>query len=63
MAGRQGMQVHAQIWRSHNLKPHRVKTFKLSRDPFLEKLSDVVGLYLNPPQEAIVLCREEPNKP
>src|SRR5208282_5490349 len=36
------------IWRSHNLKPHRVKTFKLSRDlHFLEKLTDVVGLYLN----------------
>ncbi len=48
------------IWRSHNLKPHRVKTFKLSRDPkFLEKLTDVVGLYLNPPQQAIVLCVEE----
>ncbi len=45
------------IWRSHNLKPHRVKTFKLSRDPqFLEKLTDVVGLYLNPPEQAIVLC-------
>ena len=39
------------IWRSHNLKPHRVKTFKLSRDPhFLQKLTDVVGLYLNPPE-------------
>ena len=37
------------IWRSHNLKPHRVKTFKLSRDPhFLQKLTDVVGLYLKP---------------
>src|SRR5207302_10658236 len=37
------------IWRSHNLKPHRVKKFKLSRDAkFLEKLTDVVGLYLNP---------------
>lgn len=48
------------IWRSHNLKPHRVKTFKLSRDPkFLEKLTDVVGLYLNPPQQAIVLCVDE----
>ena len=41
------------IWRSHNLKPHRVKSFKLSRDVrFLEKLNDVVGLYLNPPQQA-----------
>ena len=37
------------IWRSHNLRPHRSKTFQLSRDPkFLEKLTDVVGLYLNP---------------
>ncbi len=48
------------IWRSHNLKPHRVKHFKLSRDPrFLEKLTDVVGLYLNPPQQAMVLCVDE----
>jgi len=48
------------IWRSHNLKPHRVKRFKLSRDSkFLEKLTDVVGLYLNPPQQAMVLCVDE----
>jgi transposase len=48
------------IWRSHNLKPHRVKSFKLSRDArFLEKLTDVVGLYLNPPQQALVLCVDE----
>jgi transposase len=48
------------IWRSHNLKPHPVKTFKLSRDPrFLEKLTDVVGLYLNPPEQAMVLCVDE----
>lgn len=48
------------IWQGHNLKPHRVKTFKLSRDAkFLEKLTDVVGLYLNPPQQAIVLCVDE----
>src|SRR5436309_6189603 len=48
------------IWRSHNLKPHRVKSFKLSRDPrFLEKLTDVVGLYLNPPQQTMVLCVDE----
>ncbi len=48
------------IWRAHTLKPHRVKSFKLSRDPrFLEKLTDVVGLYLNPPQQAIVLCVDE----
>jgi hypothetical protein len=40
----------SRIWRSHNIKPHRTKTFKLSRDPkFLEKLTDVVGLYLSPP--------------
>jgi len=48
------------IWRSHNLKPHRVKSFKLSRDTrFLEKLTDVVGLYLNPPDQALVLCVDE----
>ena len=48
------------IWQAHNLKPHRVETFKLSRDPqFLEKLTDVVGLYLNPPHQAIVLCVDE----
>lgn len=50
----------SKIWRSHNIKPHRSKTFKLSRDPkFLEKLTDVVGLYLNPPEKAIVLCVDE----
>jgi hypothetical protein len=48
------------IWRAHKLQPHRTKTFKLSRDPkFLEKMTDVVGLYLNPPQQAIVLCVDE----
>src|SRR5437016_3030812 len=50
----------SRIWRSQYLKPHRTKTFKLSRDPkFLEKLTDVVGLYLNPPDQAIVLCVDE----
>ena len=50
----------SRIWRSHNIKPHRAETFKLSRDPrFLEKLTDVVGLYLNPPDQAIVLCVDE----
>ena len=50
----------SRIWRSHNIKPHRTKTFKLSRDPkFLEKLTNVVGLYLNPPDQAIVLCVDE----
>jgi transposase len=48
------------IWKEHNLKPHLVKTFKLSRDKrFVEKLYDVVGLYLNPPDKAIVLCVDE----
>jgi transposase len=48
------------IWQSHGLKPHRTKGFKLSRDPkFLEKLTDVVGLYLNPPEKALVLCVDE----
>ena len=48
------------VWHSHHLQPHRVKHFKLSRDAkFLEKLTDVVGLYLNPPQQALVLCVDE----
>src|SRR4051794_42444 len=48
------------IWSARGLKPHLVKTFKLSNDPkFEEKLVDVVGLYLNPPQKAIVLCADE----
>jgi transposase len=48
------------IWRAHGLKPHRVRTFKLSRDPeFSEKLEDIVGLYLSPPEHAMVLCADE----
>ena len=48
------------LWQLHNLKPHLSRTFKLSRDAkFLEKLTDVVGLYLNPPQKAAVLCLDE----
>ena len=48
------------IWKEHNLKPHLVETFKLSRDKrFLEKLYDVVGLYINPPDKAIVFCVDE----
>jgi transposase len=48
------------VWRSHQLKPHLQKAFKLSRDAkFLEKLTDVVGLYLNPPEKALVLCVDE----
>jgi transposase len=50
----------ARIWRAHGLKPHRVETFKLSRDPrFLEKLRDVVGLYVSPPERAIVFSVDE----
>jgi len=48
------------IWKRHNLKPHLIKTFKLSRDKhFVEKLCDVVGLYLNPPDKSLVLCVDE----
>lgn len=48
------------IWKAHHLKPFQVRTFKLSRDPkFVEKLLDVVGLYLNPPEHALVLCCDE----
>jgi transposase len=51
--------VH-QIWRANGLKPHRVRGFKLSNDPnFAEKLEDIVGLYLNPPERAIVLSLDE----
>ncbi len=48
------------VWRAHGLKPHRVKRFKVSRDPlFVEKLEDIVGLYVNPPEHALVLCCDE----
>ena len=48
------------IWQAHGLQPHRVRTFKLSRDrQFVDKLTDVVGLYLNPPDKAVVLCVDE----
>jgi transposase len=48
------------IWRQHDLRPHRISTFKVSHDPrFVEKLTDVVGLYLNPPDKALVLCVDE----
>ena len=48
------------IWDAHGLQPHRVKTFKLSKDKrFVEKLTDVVGVYLNPPDKAVVLCVDE----
>jgi transposase len=62
MAAAQGISRMAvqRIWRHHNLKPHLVKPFKLSRDKhFGEKLTDVVGLYLNPPDKSLVLCVDE----
>ncbi|MFM8879463.1 MAG: IS630 family transposase [Verrucomicrobiota bacterium] len=62
MAKAQGVSkstVH-RIWDDHQLKPHLVRSFKLSRDPrFVEKLTDVIGVYLTPPQNAIVLCVDE----
>lgn len=62
MAARVGVSrdtVH-RVWRARGLQPHRVETFKLSNDPrFEEKLVDVVGLYLNPPDKAVVLCLDE----
>jgi len=62
MAEEQGVSKSTinRVWQSHGLKPHLTKQFKLSRDPnFLEKLTDVVGLYLNPPEKALVLCVDE----
>jgi len=48
------------VWKANGLKPHLARTFKLSNDPhFVEKLIDVVGLYLNPPEHALVLCVDE----
>jgi hypothetical protein len=48
------------IWHPHGLKPHRVESFKISNDPeFAAKLEDIVGLYLNPPEHALVLCVDE----
>lgn len=62
MAEAQGvsrMAVH-RIWRKYNLKPHLIKTFKISNDPnFVEKVKEIVGLYLNPPDKAMVLCIDE----
>ena len=50
----------SRVWRANGLKPHLVRTFKVSNDPrFVEKLIDVVGLYLNPPEHALVLCADE----
>lgn len=48
------------VWQANGLKPHLVDTFKVSRDPkFVEKLEDIVGLYLSPPEHALVLCCDE----
>jgi transposase len=62
MAKAQGLgrtTIH-RIWRQHGLQPHRVETFKLSKDPrFVEKLRDVVGLYLDPPDKALVFAVDE----
>ncbi|MEH3116298.1 MAG: IS630 family transposase [Methylorubrum populi] len=49
----------SRIWRAFGLQPHRAETFKLSRDPAFDKVRDVVGLYLNPPDRALVLCVDE----
>jgi transposase len=50
----------SRIWRAFALQPHRSETFKLSRDPlFVDKVRDIVGLYLNPPDRALVLCVDE----
>ncbi len=65
MAGAAGLhhsQV-ARIWRAHGLKPHLARTFKLSTDPeFVEKLRDVVGLYVDPPERAVVLAFDEKSR-
>jgi len=50
------------IWKAHGIQPHRTRSFKLSTDPqFNEKVRDVVGLYMNPPDKAIVICMDEKN--
>ena len=62
MAAASGLSDHtiARIWHAFGLQPHRVETFKLSNDPqFIEKVRDIVGLYLNPPVNALVLCVDE----
>jgi transposase len=62
MAQRSGMSQSAvsRIWRAFALQPHRSETFKLSKDPlFIEKTRDIVGLYMNPPERALVLCVDE----
>jgi transposase len=62
MAAEVGLTQNAilRIWHAYGLQPHRTDTFKLSKDPlFVDKVHDVVGLYLNPPERAVVLCVDE----
>lgn len=62
MAQKSGLSQTAivRVWRAFGLQPHRVENFKLSKDPqFVEKVRDIIGLYLNPPDRAIVLCVDE----
>ena len=62
MAARSGLSQStvSRIWRAFGLQPHRAETFKLSQDPlFVEKVRDIVGLYMNPPDQALVLCVDE----
>ncbi len=62
MAEKSGISDHSvrRIWKAFGLKPHQVQSFKLSKDPmFVEKVRDIVGLYLNPPEKAMVLCVDE----
>ena len=62
MAAETGLSQNAivRIWHAFGLQPHRVENFKFSKDPqFVEKVRDVVGLYLNPPDRAIVVCVDE----
>ncbi len=63
MAEAQGVSKNTvnRLWQLHNIKPHLSRTFKLSRDAkFLEKLTDVVGLYMNPPDTTALKCIEPP---
>ncbi len=62
MAGETGLSKSSvqRLWSAHKLQPHRVRDFKLSKDlRFEEKFWDVVGLYLDPPEQALVLCSDE----
>jgi transposase len=65
MAAATGMSQSAisRIWRAFELKPHLIETWKLSTDPqFIEKVRDVVGLYMDPPEQALVLCVDEKSR-